>query len=162
MLCYLHVPNVGVSSVSGTVKVHVRCDDRGEVYVDGKFVGSTSLWTEVWKSSITQDATVFAVKCLNNIGPGGLIASFSNGIVSNRHWKCGYSEGKGWREIGFDDSAWNYAEEIKSDSYESEKQSGFSPQTEWIWVAGTGQVEFREMYCRVLLREFRCFTYDLH
>lgn len=153
LMCVHYIINV---PFPGNIKAQVRCDDEGAVFLDGKFAGSTSYFTEIWKSSLARNTMVMAVKCKNNYGPGGLLASFSNGIVSNRHWKCGNSE-ISCTDIDFDDSVWKDAREIMSIQYDLEKKSAFPPEAKWIWVDGDNHhVEFQEICCRVLLRELNC------
>ena len=42
----------------------------------------------------------------NSAGPAGLIASFANGIVTDKKWKCTTQAIKNWHTTGFDDSKW--------------------------------------------------------
>ena len=140
--------------------VKVRCDDRATIYIDGEYVGGTSLSTEVWTDgSISDSAQVIAVECENTgQNDAGLIASFSNGLATDSTWRCTGDSFQGWERATFDDQQWSnaYVAQKNSDPVSRwEKDLNFLPDAEWIWRrAYLGNEEDPgHSYCRGRLRE---------
>ena len=150
-------------SISGTfnllpghVKARIRCDDKADIFVNGQLAHSTLAWTDVWMAALGADVSVVAVKCKNDLGFGGLIASFSSGIVSSRHWKCHSGKpSERWTQIDFDDSDWQHPCEWTDAIRESKKRSAFPEEAKWIWLPTCDRdKEYHAVYCRVSLGKY--------
>ena len=87
----------------------VRGDDRATIYADGKQVGSTEKWSEVWSGLIPTTTRVVAVYVNNGRDKGFLVASFSNGFKTSEEWKCSETVTDGWTEVDFNDTEWSAA-----------------------------------------------------
>ena len=88
------------------VVADVRGDDWATTYADGKQVGSTTYWAEIWSSLIPKTTRVIAVYVPNMDGKGFLMASFSNGFKTSEKWKCSETETDGWTNVDFNDTEW--------------------------------------------------------
>ena len=88
------------------VVADVRGDDRATIYADGKQVGSTRHWAEVWSGLIPTTTRVVAVYVNNTNAKGFLVASFSNGFKTNEEWKSSETNTSGWTDVDFNDAEW--------------------------------------------------------
>ena len=91
------------------VVADVRGDDTVTIYADGKQVGSTGHWAEVWSGLIPTTTRVVAVHVDNTNMKGFLVASFSNGFKTSEEWKCSEIETDGWTDVDFNDAEWSAA-----------------------------------------------------
>ena len=128
--------------------------------MDGMLVGGTYGWDEDWSGKISNDTHLIAVACANTLGPGGLLVSIGNLLVSNAKWKCSRTAKNAvdWYKVNFNDSAWNNAFKILDTGISSWgqisswSQTGFSIPAQWIWAdenwkTATGEVH-ETIYCR--------------
>ena len=130
----------------------VRCNDQATVYIDGKLVGNTTEKTEIWAGDVPKNASTVAIKCENTAAYGGLIASFSNGLITGGDWKCAaYVPGMSWTETSFDDTEWGGATEQGS-TYRIDTQTGLTPNfpdhIPWIWTSGRTFSSRGTTHCR--------------
>ena len=88
------------------VVADVGGDDRAIIYADGKQVGSTEKWSEVWSGLIPTTTRVVAVYVDNIDDKGFLMASFSNDFKTSEEWKCSETETDGWTHVDFNDAEW--------------------------------------------------------
>lgn len=132
----------------------VRCDDIAHnIYVDGKLIGNTTDWSEVWKKDISDDAKIIAVECENTVGLGGLIASISNGLTTDNTWKCSGGSVPGWYDVDFDDSEWERAHVVKLNGDRQQLWNpdiNFPDHAVWIWKDNSRN---ERSYCRGILRK---------
>ena len=102
-------------STSGVTTISAFGDNIMEIYVNGELVLSDGNWNNIDQAvtDILQPGDVIAVHVRDTGGPGGFAADFTtpNGenIVSNGDWKVVTQEIAGWKDQGFDDSAWDAA-----------------------------------------------------
>ena len=127
------------------VVADIQVDDRGEIYADGKQVGSTKKWSEVWSSLIPKTTRVVAVHVQNTGRKGFLIASFSNGFKTSEEWKCSENERDGWTDVDFNDAEWPAAVK-NTGAYFDTRTEPFWGNATLIWTNAGGSG--REMYCR--------------
>jgi len=80
----------------------------------------------------------------NTGGPGGLIASFANGIVTDNKWKCTTRAIRNWHTTGFDDSNWPVAT-IHGGNSGPSRVNRLSTNAKWI---GTNYRNADSFYCR--------------
>ena len=123
-------------------------------------MGHTHSWEEVWTGHISNDIHLIAVACENILGPGGLLVSMGNLLVSNTKWKCsGTAENAvGWYKVNFNDSAWDDSLIIVGNGVNSWQdvwvwyQADFPISAKWIWANQNWKVEDHVMsetiYCR--------------
>ena len=130
---------------SGVV-ADVRGDDMTTIYADGKQVGSTGHWAEVWSGLIPATTRVVAVYVNNTDAKGFLVASFSNGFKTSEEWKCSETETDGWTEVDFNEAEWSAA------TRRTDNPAGIHTDLFWggialIWTkadgSGTGDRFFR-------------------
>ena len=127
---------------AATTTLNVRCDDFAKVYVDGILVGGTKSLQKVWTGKISNDAHLIAVACENVGGPGGLLVSMEDFLVSNTKWKCSRTAEKrrDWYKLDFNDSTWNSSYKIADNDgsiWQVEpfwKQVDFPVSAQWIWA----------------------------
>lgn len=135
-----HLPYVFPYS-AGTIEAKVRCDDIAHtIYVDGKLVGNTTGWTDVWKQYIADDAKLIAVECENVANQGGLIVSFGNGLTTDNTWRCSGENVHGWYDVDFDDSDWERASIIELNEQNKDihtskwlSDRNFLDKAKWVW-----------------------------
>ena len=130
----------------------VRCNDQATVYIDGKLMGTTIEKTEIWTGDVPNNASTVAIKCENTADYGGLIASFSNGLITDGDWKCAKDvTGMSWIEISYDDSHWPGAEVLHS-VYRQDLYTGFTPNfpdyIPWIWMDDFSPAKTGAIFCR--------------
>lgn len=101
--------------------LEITCDDGYRVYVNGKLVGSSTVWQEVIRydiSSLLRDGkNVVSVHAENaSKSPAGLYCKLTiqmktetRTIVSDKSWKFSPRVSPGWRQVEFDDDAWKNA-----------------------------------------------------
>ena len=127
------------------VVADVRGDDKATIYADGKQVGITTHWAEVWSSLIPKTTRVVAVHVQNMGGTGFLIASFSNGFKTSEEWKCSENETDGWTDVDFNDAEWPAAVKNTGAYFEARTDPFWGGAT-LIWTNAGGYG--RDMYCR--------------
>jgi len=83
------------------------------VFADGRLVGhNNGIWDVARLISFSSETKIIAVSVYNE--PEyltGFLGVFSNGVVTDRSWKCinTNSPGKGWEQTNFNDDAWPHA-----------------------------------------------------
>lgn len=133
----------------------VDADDKVYLYFDGKEVKGT-MSAVSWKTTIVVDlpgsTQVIAVKGVNTYGEPGFLGSTDDGyIVTNFSWKCTNKFAEKWNKIGFHDSNWPDAYDVKE--YSEKPVSGIDPKAVWIWTRYDYRKEKgdRIVYCRFTL-----------
>ena len=101
---------------------------------------------------------VIAIKGHNNDGPGGIIGSFSDGLVTDGTWKCERNVSDDWNMEKFDDSTWSYAvaEETSDGKLWNSFPSGISTNAKRIW-SGSYEDEYVDVYCRKKIGMYKKF-----
>ena len=139
----------------------MQCDEKAVVYVNGVLVGRTETRTEVWRGKVSNDTQLIAVRCENTGGPGGLLVSMGDFLVSNTKWKCSkkVDMDRDWYKVNFNDSAWNNSYKIGNNdgslwtTVTSWKQVRFPASAQWIWADEQWkelpvESETETIYCR--------------
>ena len=70
----------------------ITCDNSVTFYADDKTIvdGSTAasdLFDDIQHVQVSIDTKVYGIKCENTGGPGGILASFSDGSVTDNGWR---------------------------------------------------------------------------
>ena len=133
----------------------MRCNGHGTIYVDGTFRHNTTSATEVWTEDLSPDASLIAVRCLK-VREGalgyyaGLVAAFSNGLVSGTDWKCSDGVGENWYNTGANDSQWDNAEVQTIPTPYGGAKPNFPTDASWIWSTNTNRYDRGEpaTHCR--------------
>jgi alpha-L-rhamnosidase len=130
-------------------------DDSGEFFINGHKAASAGNFHSASEANVTKrlqaGANVLAASVKNggsDPNPAGLIAllriEFEQGaplvVLTDGSWKAAKKSATGWREAGFDDSAWASAQKLGP--------AGMQP---WGEIAGP---ENRQVPARMLRREF--------
>jgi len=117
------------------------------VFADGCLVGhNNGIWHAAKWISFSGQTKIIAVSVYNEPKwAGGFLGVFSNGVVTDRSWKCkeANSPEDGWEQTSFNDDAW-------PDAYMSFNNSvtrsyGVPSSTYWIHPANNRAVRF---FCR--------------
>ena len=100
----------------------ITCDDRYNLYVNGKQIGSGDRWNLLQSHDISQalvvGRNVFAVKAENTgDGPAGLAAKITiqageltdSSTSTDANWKVATEVAANWQSIDYDDSGWEAA-----------------------------------------------------
>jgi hypothetical protein len=119
--------------------IQIAADNKYELYVNGRLVGTGISWLDVQDYSVyLEEGDVIAIKAENLGGPAGVISSIIlNGEVflTNSSWKINNLEEADWNEIDFDDSAWDQAKSFGSnDIWPWGRRAGIDPMAMWIWT----------------------------
>jgi len=121
------------------------------VFADGIVVGDNSdnkglWWLAKWISFSGETKTI-AVSVYNKPEwSGGFLGVFSNGVVTDRSWKCIETNkpGIGWEETSFNDDAWPHAYMSFSNSV-SKRVYGSPSSAYWIHPANKRAIRY---FCR--------------
>ena len=118
----------------------ITADNTFELYVDGSKIDIPSNerndWIELSHIAIESGLCVIAVEAEDFGPPAGIIAKFSNGIVTNSTWKCTGKYEVGWHTKSYDDRHWPAAV-----VYGTNMDSPWGPigdhleNAKWIWTA---------------------------
>ena len=117
------------------------------VFADGCLVGhNNGIWDAAKWISFSSQTKIIAVSVYNEPKwAGGFLGVFSNGVVTDRSWKCkeANSPEDGWEQSSFNDDAW-------PDAYMSFNNSvirsyGIPSSIYWIHPANNRAVRF---FCR--------------
>ncbi len=93
----------------------VACDNRPEVYLDGKKVLESGEWYEASRlalNKLSPGKHVLAVRATNEAGPAGLALKLGDHVQSDASWRASRAEVAGWQGNDFDDGTWEKAREI--------------------------------------------------
>ena len=84
--------------------MYAACDDELTVYADGDVViVENSFWENAEEAVVPIDTVVLGIKCKDNGGLFGIVASLSNGIITDDSWSCSSTFVTGWNLPDFDD-----------------------------------------------------------
>ena len=84
--------------------VYAACDDELTVYADGDVLIENSIWEISKEAVIPIDTVVLGIKCKDLGGLFGIVASLSNGLITDDSWFCSSTEVPGWNLPGFNDT----------------------------------------------------------
>ncbi|XP_078361488.1 uncharacterized protein LOC144645823 [Oculina patagonica] len=112
-------------------------DDNLTVFADGRLVGGNGgVWNAARWFSFSSKTKVIALSVNNPVWIGGFLGVFSNGVVTDKSWKCKETNNpeNGWEETNFTDNAWPYAyiREDNSGLGISERVDGIPSNVYWI------------------------------
>ncbi|KAK6173566.1 hypothetical protein SNE40_016991 [Patella caerulea] len=113
---------------------HATCDNSMQFYADGVLYTHTNDndWTKSSPIRIPDNTQVIAVKCLDLGVVGGIKLSLSNGIRTDRTWKCSATHQYGWETPQFDDRGWSYA--VSSHFNWGSQPAALNGKADWIWT----------------------------
>jgi len=144
----------GLTSTQSTL--FITCDNILLLYVDGFGVTSPhndADWRKTSSTLLPAGTRSVAVSCQDLHHQEGILASTTNGALTDSSWKCSSSSPNGWEQPDFDDSSWAAAEEIANHGDSPWKtRPGINPNAKWIWTSGTPRGD-TTVYCR---RTFPC------
>ena len=71
------------------IEANITIDDKGSVMVDsGEKHNLETQWWETERFALPGDTKVVTIKGVNLEREGGILASFSNGVVTDGTWEC--------------------------------------------------------------------------
>lgn len=137
----------------GSIQVQGRCSNEGTVYIDGEFALNSASADILWTTELPWNASTIAVRCLKSGRWGGLIVSFSNGLVIGEDWLCADNIDTEWYTPTYNDSHWKSARVITSNN----RDSRFPPYVQWVWSQDSKHNTWRNrrqiMHCRAKIGE---------
>jgi hypothetical protein len=112
-----------LDEVPTAARLAATADNGLTLWVNGQQVMDVFDWAQAHRADITsllrKGANVIAAQVNNVDGPGGMIlqgklttAAGERVIKSDASWRISTQEAPGWREAGFDDSAWGRATDL--------------------------------------------------
>lgn len=136
------------------------------VYVDAKPIPLVNGTVVISADSVTVGSLsrVIAMMAIHLTGscPGILLSITDDKgdyVVSDSGWKCTNNAKTGWYELGYDDSAWQTAVEVKLNRVMNDTSvclelplvNGISSNAFWIWTSDQ-PLQDVVVYCRNILR----------
>ena len=67
---------------------NVSIDNEGTIYADGKFVRNITGWRVASPVTLLANTTCVVIEGETTTGAGAILASFSNGILTDESWQC--------------------------------------------------------------------------
>ena len=142
------------------LQVQLTCNGQLAVYdrTNNKLVSSMSLVNISSNFTIHPGTQVLAVRCRNYHSKPWIIGSASNGLVTDKRWKCfslpkhEVQKSNRWAKDGFDDSHWAKAVAIYSNRQDSPwgKVPDISDEAFWI---STADEKHSRLFCRSMLSD---------
>merc|ERR1719187_630668 len=111
----------GTGGQQGGFVLSATCDNKMKVFADGVLLASNNNWRETTDVTIPGDTAVITIESIEEHVVAGIIASGSNGLVTDSSWKCGTT--------GTSLSDWNYAYEIGI----ARPRPRIASNASWIW-----------------------------
>ena len=128
----------------GPINLNVTADDIVQVFYDGLVVLNNSDFAVVSSIELADTpACVLALRGENIAGDQGIVASTTNGIVTDDTWRCSGVEETDWFLSGFNDSHWD-APHIRG----SHGFTEINPSAQLIWAQNTSTGFPPVAYCR--------------
>lgn len=104
-------------------RVIVSCDNECTIFVNGERIAAADDWQNLVVIDIDAlrvGANAIAVHAKNTGGPAALAlwltwtdaAGAGHEVVTDKSWRCATAQADGWNAPGFDDTAWQPAEEM--------------------------------------------------
>ena len=127
-----------------------------KVYIDGQLQPaqtSDNIWGHVSTYSVPSTTTVIGIECEDLHVYGGILASLSNGVVTDDGWSCSTQHVPGWSQPSFTatGSQWFSATEHGANGVSPWATiTGISSGAQWIWSPNYLHGD-RQMYCRRVL-----------
>ena len=126
-------------------KITAVCDTV-KVYIDGNLRNSSTYPDLLTFSIVGMGDKIIAVSCERNSGPGKLLLSTDDGLVSDNSWLCTDDvTGSAWTKYDFDDSTWQQAEQFERNipDESSTEFDQIEPFAKWIWLGSSSKI-----FCR--------------
>ena len=138
-------------SFFSVISAALNCDEKMTLYADGVKVGKdNNRWDRSTAYVIPETTKLVAIEGVNTGGPGGIVGSFSTGLVTGESWRCYNRFVSNWNSPEFDDRSWPRAV-VVSHPRQPSKLHGpkISERAEWIWTNNVAR-DMR-VYCRAQL-----------
>lgn len=116
--------------------------------MDGQLVDNTTN-SELWQGHVPDHVSVIAVKCYHQYSypRGGVIASLSNGFVTDSFWRCSSVEEDDWFSVDYNDTSWETALLLPVNTIAGRNQLPSSARG--VWARGNGYYTAGSTtYCR--------------
>jgi len=132
--------------------LHAACDNHMTVYVDGSVliepVYDLYSWRTPNTATIPFGTKVIGIECKDKSFDYGIVASLSNGVVTDENWLCSSKLVTGWNLPGFVDKNADFLPAKDGNSYRNEfRPSPIDKKAKVIW--GPDQQEGTTAYCRL-------------
>ena len=150
----------------GALKIKMRCQRSGTIYIDGNQVGTTSKARRAGHGrSLQMPGPLLFTVAITFIGIFASIASFSNDLKTDNAWRCSHDNVDEWYDENSDDSDWDRAYVL----YENDGSGGWLTENripdyaKWIWASNIFQADKRTLhsYGRWKLSELTAFDLSL-
>ena len=130
-------------------------DNEHWVYADGVEVGHFAAYNTPNTVNIPAGTKLIAVKTYDFDTYGGLIGSFSDGVVTDGTWKCTREYRAGWETLNFDDRNWPFATATRGqgDPGAWANVPKIASNAKWIWAGSYSDTKVTA-YCRKELSKY--------
>ena len=123
-----------------------------EMFADHTSLGQDNgKWEKPFTYKVPADTRVISVIGRNVPGPPyfGILGSTSNGLLTNKTWKCNSDLYHGWTSPDFDDRDWPLAKVVGNHGDKPwETIDGIAETAKWIWANEDQDI----VYCRLNLQ----------
>ena len=107
--------------------------------MDGRLVGRGNNFSVADNYVIDSGSEVIALKCQGRLPPweGGILGSFSSGLVTDSSWKCTAQYELGWNMKSYNDEQWPNAVSYKKNlpmSLPWGQRDNVLSNAQWIWT----------------------------
>jgi hypothetical protein len=133
--------------------MNATCDDLMNVYFDGEEQPSP-LTNDQYLNPTTFDVPsgtqVVGISCqdIHGQAAAGIVASFSNGLVTDDRWYCSGTPSEGWENPDFGPTSPAWVPATKR-QVRANNPAPISPDADWIWTPNGNIDEFA--YCRKVI-----------
>eukprot|EP00092_Neocalanus_flemingeri_P077113 GFUD01095713.1.p1 GENE.GFUD01095713.1~~GFUD01095713.1.p1 ORF type:complete len:167 (+),score=33.54 GFUD01095713.1:88-588(+) len=145
ILCTTHFEGACPTNEPGIkdTSLFATCDNLLMIYFDGVLQfedegwpgTDTYQWTSATELVIPSGTKVLGIECKDLGGNMGILASTSDGLVTNGKWQCSHNDKLvGWAEPGFEDSAEDFSEAL---TINGKSMPNIDNSAQWIWANQT-------------------------
>jgi len=127
---------------AGNSRLAIVVDNSYKAWLNGALLGENPSSFEgpidFFDLNLQPGTHVLAIEGNDLGGPAAAIAALTRGtsaLTTSRSWKISTEEAEGWQEIDFNDSAWGYAREYDSGTWDFklDRDNFLVPTAKWIW-----------------------------
>ena len=133
-----------VSWSTANSRLAIVVDNSYKAWLNGELLGENP-WsfespTDFFDLNLQPGTHVLAIEASDAGGPAAVIAALTRGtsaLTTSRSWRIATEEAEGWQTLDFNDSAWGYAREYDSGTWDFglSREDFLVPTAKWIWDA---------------------------
>ncbi len=135
---------------SGSMEMETKTKPKEVILVNGN-------WRLPERFVLPEDTQVVTIKAHNHVFVGGILASFSNGYVTDESWNCAYKTTCDDSSNSCPNLQWNNATTfLKKYAHSTTWVSGrikFASSAQWIWISSASATS---VWCKRTFGKFKC------